>query len=78
MGKNLESQRLSEMFEEDCFCHYVQFRSEHGGWEVMYDTLTQSAMVFLFIVRITCGHFISTIAMIASSMQSISFGSKSI
>lgn len=39
MGKDLESQQLGETFE-GWLCHRVQFRSEHGGWGVMYVTLT--------------------------------------
>lgn len=38
MGKDLESQQLSETFE-GCLCHRVQFKSEHGVWEAMYVTL---------------------------------------
>lgn len=69
MGEDLENQWLGETSEEGCFCQ-VQFRSEEG-WEA----LTRGAVVYLYIFRTTCGHFIAMAGLIASSMQPVSYES---
>ena len=64
---------LGEILEEGCSCHRVQFSSEQGSWEV-----TQGVMAYVFIFKVTWGHWISMAAPMTFSMLPMPCGTKSI